>query len=105
MGGRARTYDTGTTRGTRRQRKHLPAGTAETHRRDKDHRGARALAQQRIDRSPDPVTALLAAVNYVRSAASKYRPGGLVQPGIDAVMAVGDEIYRTGTPRTRTSRR
>lgn len=105
MGGRARTYDTGQTRGTRRQRKHLPAGAAEQARRDKDHRGARALAQQRIDRSPDAVTALLAAANYVRSAASKYRAGGLIQPGIDALLRVGDEIYRNGAPRTRHSRR
>lgn len=101
MGGRARTYDTGKTDGRRRLRQHRPAGEAEAHRREKDHRGARALAQQRIDRSPDAVTALLAAANYVRSAASKYRAGGLIQPGIDALLRVGDEIFRTGTPRTR----
>lgn len=104
MAGRGRTYDTGKTVGRRRQRQHLPAGAAETHRRDKQRRGARALAEHRLSRSREPVTQLLAAVDYVRSAASKYRPGGLLQPAIDALLNVGDEIYRNGTARPKTRR-
>ncbi len=105
MAGRARTVDTGKTDGRRRLRQHRPAGEADPHRREKQRRGARARAEQRISRSRDPVTQLLAAVDYVRSALSKYRPGGLLQPVLDALLATGDEIYRTGDARDRQNRR
>lgn len=105
VAGRSRTYDTGKTVGRRRQRQHLPAGAAEAHRRDKQLRGARSLAEHRIARTRDAATQLLAAVDYVRSACSKYRAGGLVQPAIDVLMSVGDEIYRNGAARDRPKTR
>lgn len=105
MAGRARTVDTGKTNGRRRLRQHRPAGESDPYRREKQLRGARSLAEHRIRRTRDTATQVLAAVDYVRSAIRKYHPGGLAQPGIDALMSVGDQIYRTGTPRDRQNRR
>lgn len=100
MAGRNRTVDTGKTVGRRRQRQHLPAGAAEQHTREKAHRGARARVDQRIGRTRDPLAQLDAARDYVRSAASKYRPTEL-STAIQALLDAGDQIYRTGQPRSR----
>lgn len=104
MAGRSRTVDTGRTRGNRRARQHRPAGETESAHRDRVHRGARALVNQRIDRARDPLRQLDIARDYVRSAAQKYQVRGETAPAIEALLAAGDELYRTGSPKSRTRR-
>lgn len=101
MAGRTRTVDTGRTRGTRRERTHRPAGESETYRREKEHRGGRAQVRQRLDRIRDPAARLDAARDYVRSALRKYDSPAATAAAVDALLAAGDELYRTGTPKRR----
>ena len=103
MAGRSRTVDTGRNANGRRVRQHRPAGETEAARREKHRRGARAQVEQRVGRTRDPLRQLDAARDYVRSAAQKYHPesgsGGQLDAAVQALLAAGDELYRTGTPK------
>ncbi|MHA6801771.1 hypothetical protein [Bounagaea algeriensis] len=101
MAGRSRTVDTGRTDGRRRLRQHRPAGEAAAARRSKEHQGARAQVEHRLGRTRDPLRQLDAARDYLRSAAQKYQPDGHLAGAIEALLAAGDELYRTGIPKRR----
>jgi hypothetical protein len=110
MAGHSRSVDTGKARRTangktRKVREHLPPGEAETARRDKQHRGARTVAADRIARTRDPLRQLDIAREYLRSAAAKYQPNpGDLDIAVKALLAVGDRIFQTGQPQTAAAR-
>ncbi|MFC4000909.1 hypothetical protein ACFS2C_28085 [Prauserella oleivorans] len=108
MAGHHRTVATGKARRTgsgfgrvRQIREHLPPGEAATNRRRKLRAAARAIANQRINVARDPLVQLEAARDYVRSAAAKYQHDTALQQAVDALLAIGDQIYRDGTQRRR----
>lgn len=108
MAGHHRTVATGKARRTgsgfgrvRKVRQHLPPGEADTSRRRKLRASARAIANQRITTTRDPLVQLDAARDYVRSAAAKYAHDAAIQQAVDALLAIGDQIYRDGTYRRR----
>lgn len=110
MAGHARTVDTGKARRTptgkaRKIREHLPPGEAETAKRRKQHRGARTITLDRINRTTDALRQLDIAREYVRSAAAKYEPGGEITAAIEALLGVGDRIYQVGSPLSESARR
>ncbi|RBM18084.1 hypothetical protein DI005_20025 [Prauserella sp. PE36] len=83
-------------------RQHLPAGEAEQNARRKARDGAKAVAYQRIRRTSDPMQQLDAARDYVRSAAAKYSHGPALNRLVNAMLEIGDEIFRDGTRRRRS---
>lgn len=110
MAGHARTVDTGKARRApsgkvRKVRRHVPPGEAETAKRQKQHRGARTVALNRISRTTDPLRQLDIAREYVRSAAAKYQPDGQVTTAVQALLAAGDRIYQSGQPLSAAAKR
>lgn len=113
MAGHQRTKDTGAAKRTatgkvRRVREHLPAEEIETTKRRKRFAGARALVNERLARTTDPLKQLDLARAYVLSAAAKYNHDKALLDAVDALLRAGDHILTTGqelTPSARSTRR
>jgi hypothetical protein len=90
---------------TRKVREHLPPDEVASARRRKQFLGARSVAADRIARTSDPLRQLDIAREYVRSAAAKYTDAAAVAAAVEALLAVGDRIYATGTPLSAAAKR
>lgn len=105
MAGHPRTVGTsrhqrGASGRARRVREHLPAGEAAPARRRKAHASARSRALAHVHRaSGDQLVQIDRARDYLRSAAGKYSIETDLTPVVDALIAAGDRIYQTGTPK------
>lgn len=104
MAGHNRTVDTGRTRRSsggkaRRVREHRPAGESDGARRDKERRGARRIADDRVRKATSPTARLDAARDYLRSAAAKYHAQAELDSAVAVLLDAGDRIYTTGKRR------
>lgn len=89
----------------RQVREPVPPEQRVAAKRAKQHRGARAVANDRIARAADEREQLAAAREFVMSAMAKYDSPETVQRIIAALLKGGDVIYKTGTPHTAFTRR
>lgn len=110
MAGHVRTTATGKARRTsggrlRQTREPVPPEQRADAKRAKQHRGARAIANDRITSATDEREQLAAAREYLMSAMAKYDSPATVRMAVAALLKAGDLVFTTGTPHTAFTRR
>ncbi len=116
VAGHGRTTATGKARRTpsgrtRKVREHLPDGQSAAAKRAKQHQGARRVTADRLRKAKRLITRENIARSYIGSARAKFSDPDtaefdrLHQAYIDAMVALGDHIFRHGPELTASARK